>query len=100
MFAALADTTRQRIVELLATGDLEAGSIAAEFHISRPAVSRHLRILREAGVVESRADGKRRVYRLRPQALDEVALWATRYRSFWDERLDALERHLAESDSD
>lgn len=94
VFAALADPTRRRIVELLATSDLEAGSIAAEFHVSRPAVSRHLRVLREAGVVESAAVGKRRIYRLRPESLDEVEQWVARYKTFWDERLRKLDQQL------
>lgn len=95
VFSALADPTRRRIVELLAESDRDAGSIAAEFRISRPAVSRHLRVLRESGVVESRTDGKRRIYRLRPKIFDEIEQWVARYRSFWSRRLDDLMKHLA-----
>ncbi len=99
VFAALADPTRQRIVEMLAMADRDAGSIAAEFSVSRPAISRHLRVLRESGVVESRTAGQRRVYRLVPEALYEVEQWASRYRAFWQGRLDGLEEHLAKTRS-
>lgn len=96
-FAALADPTRRSIVELLADGELDAGAIAAHFPVSRPAISRHLRVLREAGVVVSHPDGQRRVYVLEPQALAEIDGWLGRYRRFWADRLDALERHLESS---
>ena len=92
--AALGDPIRQRIVELLATGERDAGDLAAEFEVSRPAVSRHLRVLREAEVVTAREEGRRRIYALRPESLEEVARWALQYRSFWAERLAALETHL------
>ncbi len=98
--SALADPTRQQIVELLSRGDRDAGTIAAEFPISRPAISRHLRVLREAGVIVSSADGQRRVYRLRPEALDEIGSWVAKYRSFWNLRLNKLEEHLAAGDRD
>ncbi|NND01595.1 MAG: winged helix-turn-helix transcriptional regulator [Acidimicrobiia bacterium] len=96
-FAALGDPIRQRIVELLAEGDREAGDLAAQFDVSRPAVSRHLRVLRDAGVVTSREDGRRRVYSLRTESLDEVGRWIAKYRSFWAQRLDALEEHLTKA---
>ena len=92
--AALSDPTRRRIVELLAEGEREAGAIAAEFPVSRPAVSRHLRVLREAGLVRARADAQRRVYSLDPAPLAEVDEWLARYRSFWTNRLDALDTQL------
>ena len=92
--AALSDPTRRRIVELLADGEREAGAIAAEFAVSRPAVSRHLRVLREAGLVRARADAQRRVYSLDPTPLAEVDEWLARYRSFWTNRLDALDTQL------
>ena len=93
-FVALGDPIRQRIVELLAEGDREAGELAAQFDVSRPAVSRHLRVLRETGVVASREDGRRRIYSLRPESLDEIGQWVAKYRSFWAQRLNALEDHL------
>lgn len=87
---ALADPTRRTIVELLAEGDLSAGELAARFETSRPAVSRHLRVLREHGVVRSRGEGRRRVYSLDPEPLAELDEWLARYRGFWTNRLDAL----------
>jgi DNA-binding transcriptional ArsR family regulator len=91
---ALADPTRRRIVELLADGELEAGTIAAEFPVSRPAVSRHLRVLREAGLVRARGEAQRRLYSLDPAPLAEVDEWLARYRTFWTNRLDALDTQL------
>lgn len=93
-YGALADPTRRSIVEMLTYGEMEAGSIAARFDVSRPAVSRHLRVLRESALVRSRKDGTKRLYRLDGNALSEVSDWAERQRLFWNDRLDALERHL------
>ena len=87
---ALADPTRRRIVELLADRDRSAGELAAHFSTSRPAVSRHLRVLREHGLVRAREEGRRRVYALEPAPLAELDEWLARYRSFWTNRLDAL----------
>ena len=95
-FAALADPTRRSIVEMLAKGDLEAGTIANLFEVSRPAISRHLRVLRESGLVRARKDGTKRVYRLRPQSLTHVADWAEQQQAFWNDHLDALGRLLEE----
>jgi DNA-binding transcriptional ArsR family regulator len=89
-FEALADPTRRRIVELLADGECSAGEIAAEFSTSRPGVSRHLRVLREHGLVQTREDGQRRLYSLDPAPLEELDAWLERYRGFWANRLDAL----------
>jgi DNA-binding transcriptional ArsR family regulator len=94
VFEALADPTRRRVLELLSERDLTAGEIAAAFTVSRPAVSRHLRVLRGAGLVHARRDAQRRVYGLDPTPLHEVDDWLQRYRRFWPERLDALEEHL------
>jgi DNA-binding transcriptional ArsR family regulator len=91
---ALTDPTRRRIVELLAENELEAGDIAARFPISRPAVSRHLRVLRETGLVRVRADAQRRLYSLDPAPLAELDAWLERYRRFWSDRLDALDTEL------
>ena len=93
-FAALADPVRLQIVELLADQPRDAGSIAEEFPISRPAVSRHLRVLREATVVSSQVTGRNRIYSLHPDAFGEIERWLMRYRRFWTERLDALEHRL------
>jgi DNA-binding transcriptional ArsR family regulator len=88
---ALADPTRLRIVELLAEGERSAGELAAEFDTSRPGVSRHLRVLREHGLVRVRGDGQRRLYSLDPAPLAELDDWLERYRTFWTNRLDALD---------
>jgi DNA-binding transcriptional ArsR family regulator len=87
---ALADPTRRRIVELLAEGERDAGEIASHFAVSRPAVSRHLRVLREHGLVRARGDAQRRIYSLDPTPLAELDDWLQRYRGFWQNRLDAL----------
>lgn len=95
-FAALADPTRRRIVELLHDGELDAGEIAAEFDISKPAISRHLRILRSARVVTVRPVAQRRIYALEPGGLDEMGTWVARYGPFWSERLDHLQELVEE----
>jgi DNA-binding transcriptional ArsR family regulator len=87
---ALADPTRRTIVELLAEQELSAGELADRFETSRPAVSRHLRVLREQGLVQARVDGRRRVYSLDPEPLEELDEWLSHYRRFWTNRLDAL----------
>lgn len=92
--AALADPTRQRIVELLADGERSAGELAAEFRTSRPGVSRHLRVLREQGLVQARSDGRRRLYSLEPAPFAELDEWLARYRGFWTNRLDAIETEI------
>jgi DNA-binding transcriptional ArsR family regulator len=96
-FAALADPVRREILDLLADGELDAGAIAARFPISRPAVSRHLRVLREAELVEAQIEAQRRVYRLRPERFAEMDDWLSHYRRFWSTRLDALETELRRS---
>jgi DNA-binding transcriptional ArsR family regulator len=91
---ALADPTRRRIVELLADGERSAGELASHFSVSRPAVSRHLRVLREHGLVRAREQAQRRLYSLDPAPLAELDEWLGRYRSFWRQRLDALDTEL------
>jgi len=93
-FSALADPTRRRIVELLARGERSAGEIADEFDVSQPAISQHLKALREAGLVQMRAEAQRRIYALDPAGLAEIDTWLERVRRFWPARLDALEREL------
>ncbi len=92
---ALADPSRRIMVERLAQGPVTAGELAALLPIARPGVSRHLRVLREAGLVEARAEAQRRVYTLRPQPLAEIDDWLARYRGIWEQRLDALHTELA-----
>jgi DNA-binding transcriptional ArsR family regulator len=91
---ALADPTRRRIVELLAERERSAGELAAQFPVSRPAVSRHLRVLRETGLVQRRGEAQRRLYSLDPTPLAELDEWLGRYRPFWAQRLDALDTQL------
>ena len=94
VFEALADPTRRRLLELLAAGERSAGALAAEFDISRPGVSRHLRVLREAGLVRSRGSGQHRLYSVDLAPLAEVDAWLDRWRGFWARRLDALDTEL------
>ena len=91
---AIADPTRRRIVELLADGERSAGEIAAQFETSRPGVSRHLRVLREHGLVQVRGDGQRRIYSLDAAPLAELDSWLAHYRGFWTNRLDALDTEI------
>lgn len=93
--AALADPVRRELVELLARGEVAAGELAERFPVSRPAVSRHLRVLRAAGLVTVRAEGKRRLYALDPRPLRELDDWLETYRDLWASRLDALDTEIA-----
>ena len=92
--AALADPTRQRIVEMLATGAMSSGDIARRFSVTAPAISQHLKALRDARLVRVRAEAQKRIYELDPAGVDELAAWVTRIRSFWSDKLDALEQEL------
>ena len=96
--AALADPTRRRIVELLATRDRTAGELVAEFDLSAPAISQHLNVLREAGLVVTRAEGQSRIQSINPAGFDELDAWLEKTRSAWSRRLDALERELRAED--
>lgn len=91
---ALADPTRQRIIEMLAAGALSSGEIARQFEMTAPAISQHLKTLREARLVRVRAEAQKRIYELDPQGVGELADWITRVRSFWSSRLNALEEEL------
>ena len=93
--AAIADPTRRELLALLARGDLAAGELADRFPVSRPAISRHLRVLREAGLVHSRVEGRRRLYGLDPRPLRELDEWLEPYRDLWAQRLDALDTEIA-----
>jgi DNA-binding transcriptional ArsR family regulator len=97
-FTALSDPTRQRIVEMLAARELSAGAIAEEFDVSAPAISQHLKVLRDAKLVRVRADAQRRIYALDPAGFEELDDWLTRIRRFWRGKLDLLERVLKEED--
>lgn len=92
---ALADESRRTLLEALARGPASAGDLAALVPIARPGVSRHLRVLREAGLVDVRREAQRRVYTLRPEPLAELDDWLGRYRSLWEQRVDALHTEIA-----
>lgn len=92
---ALSDSSRRTVLDALRQGEATAGELAALLPIARPGVSRHLRVLREAGLVELRQEAQWRVYRLRPEALAEVDEWLGHYRSLWEQRLDALHTEVA-----
>ncbi|HEX2526280.1 MAG TPA: metalloregulator ArsR/SmtB family transcription factor [Geminicoccus sp.] len=94
---ALADPTRRQIVELLSQGERAAGEITERFALSAPAISQHLKVLREAGLVVMRVEGQRRIYRLDPEGLREIDGWLGKVRRFWSESLDGLERGLREA---
>ena len=93
--AALADPVRRELVDLLTRGELAAGELAGRFPVSRPAISRHLRVLREAGLVTARAEGRRRLYALDPRPLREIDDWLEPYRDLWAQRFDALDTEIA-----
>jgi DNA-binding transcriptional ArsR family regulator len=93
-FAALADPTRRRIVEMLSKGSLSSGQIASGFDISAPAVSQHLKALRNAKLVRVRAEAQRRIYELDRDGVEELVEWVTRIRRVWDKRVDTLESLL------
>jgi DNA-binding transcriptional ArsR family regulator len=96
--AALADPTRRRIVELLAASDRTTGELVDEFDVSAPAISQHLNVLREAGLILTRVEGQSRIQSLHPNGLDELGAWLEKTRAFWSRRLDALERELRAED--
>jgi DNA-binding transcriptional ArsR family regulator len=92
---ALADDSRRAMLETLVGGPATAGELAALLPIARPGVSRHLRVLREAGLVEVREEAQRRIYSLRPEPLTQLDAWLGPYRSLWEHRLDALHTEVA-----
>ena len=94
VFEILAEPNRRLILDRLRGDERAVGELVDELQISQPAVSKHLRILRDAGLVEARVDGQRRLYRTRPEPLRVVEEWLAPYRQMWAARLDDLERHL------
>jgi DNA-binding transcriptional ArsR family regulator len=94
-FEVLAEPTRRRILDLLRERERSVGELVDRLTLSQPGVSKHLRVLREAGLVQVRTDAQRRWYGLRPEPLTEIDAWLAPYRSLWAQRLDALEDHLA-----
>jgi DNA-binding transcriptional ArsR family regulator len=93
-FAVIAEPSRRAILSLLASAERSVGDLEEQLRLPQPSVSKHLRVLREAGFVESRVDAQRRVYRIRPEPFMEVDAWLAPFRRFWSARVDALERHL------
>ena len=93
-FAVLADPTRRRILDLLVEEERPVGDLVDKLSISQPGVSKHLRVLREAGLVSVRTDAQRRIYGVRPEPFAEIDTWLAPYRRLWNSHLDALERHL------
>ena len=94
MFEIIAEPNRRAILSLLVLSEQSVGEIERQLHLSQPSVSKHLRVLREAGFVESTVDAQRRLYRLRPEPLQEIDAWLAPFRRFWSAHVDALERHL------
>lgn len=95
VFSAIAEPTRREMLSLLAKGERSAGELVDAFpHLTQPAVSRHLRVLREARLVEARPRAQQRIYTLRPERFRELDQWVSRYRPFWSNALDSLEDHL------
>lgn len=93
-FEAIAEPNRRRILELLGEDERPVGELVAQLKVSQPAVSKHLRILRQAGLVEVRSEAQRRLYRVRSEPLREMYEWLHQYRRLWEFRLDKLEQHL------
>ena len=94
VFEIIAEPNRRAILGLLVSSEQSVGEIERQLRMPQPTVSKHLRVLREAGFVESTVDAQRRLYRLRPEPLQEVDMWLAPFRRFWSAHVDALERHL------
>lgn len=93
-FDVVAEPNRRRILDLLRVESRAVGDLAIELQLAQPAVSKHLRVLRDAGLVTAEVDAQRRLYKLRPEPLRQLDAWVAPYRRFWSKNLDALERHL------
>jgi DNA-binding transcriptional ArsR family regulator len=100
VFEVLAEPRRRQILDLVRDRERSVGELVAELSATQPAVSKHLRVLREAGLVEARVDEQRRLYRLRPAPLRDLDAWLAPYRGMWAASLDKLEAHLDEMDHD
>lgn len=93
-FSIIAEPSRRAILSLLAVAEHSVGDLEEQLQLSQPSISKHLRVLREAGLVEARVAAQRRLYRIRPEPLLEVDQWLAQFRRFWSNHVDALERHL------
>jgi DNA-binding transcriptional ArsR family regulator len=100
VFEIIAEPNRRAILSLLVLSEQSVGEIERQLRMSQPTVSKHLRVLRDAGFVESTVDAQRRLYRLKPEPLREIDAWLAQFRRFWSAHLDALERHLDRMDHD
>ena len=100
VFEIIAEPNRRAILSLLVSSQQSVGEIERQLRMSQPAVSKHLRVLRDAGFVESTVDAQRRLYRLKPEPLREMDVWLAQFRRFWSAHVDALERHLDRMDQD
>jgi len=100
VFSAVADPTRRAILDRLRKGPSPVNELASGFRVSRPAISKHLRILRNARLVHEKKEGRQRIYELEPARIQEVAKWAEEYRRFWQQNLTSLKRHLEQSPED
>ena len=100
VFEIIAEPNRRAILSLLVSSQQSVGEIERQLRMAQPTVSKHLRVLREAGFVESTVDAQRRLYRLKPEPLQQVDTWLAPFRRFWSAHLDALERHLDRMDRD
>ena len=98
VFEIIAEPNRRAILSMLVSSQQSVGEIERQLRMPQPAVSKHLRVLREAGFVEATVDAQRRVYRLKPEPLQEVDAWLAQFRQFWSAHVDALERHLDRMD--
>ena len=100
VFEIIAEPNRRAILSLLVSSQQSVGEIERQLRMPQPTVSKHLRVLREAGFVESTVDAQRRLYRLKPEPFEELDAWLARFRRFWSTHVDALERHLDRMDND
>ena len=94
VYEVIVEPNRRAILSLLATSERSVGEIERQLRMTQPTVSKHLRVLRDAGFVQSRVDAQRRLYRIQPEPLREVDAWLAQFRQFWSAQVDALERHL------
>jgi DNA-binding transcriptional ArsR family regulator len=100
VFNAVSDPTRRAILDRLRRGPAPVNELASGFRVSRPAISKHLRVLRSARLVREKKDGRQRIYQLEPERIQEVAKWAEEYRRFWHHNITSLKRHLEQSSED
>ncbi len=96
VFQAIADPTRRKIIGMVAQQPMNLNAVAENFHVSRPAISKHIKILTECGLIEIKQQGRERYCEAKLDKLNDVSVWVEQYRQFWEQKLDALEKYLAE----